>query len=301
MHNHRLILLIAVLITPLLVFPQKKMQHFKKQLPPGNYSGICPIGNDLFAVVDDKAEEDGFYVFRLVVDANSGKITEAENMGYRSAHLPNRDMEGICFRESTNTLFISGEQDNEVYEYNMDGTRTGRKLDMPDYMSKAHANAGLEALCYDSASHLFFTMTEQPLPGEDDIRLLAFSDELSLVNEYRYVPDTTDGKQQCYGVSALCALNDGRLLVLERQIHIPRLKIGAKARTRIYAVKPDSTQTTLEKHLVTEFTTRMTLTGRKFANFEGMCQPCSGWLLLMADSQNRYKGVLRDWLKTIQL
>lgn len=294
MHNHRLILLIAVLITPLLVFPQKEMQHFKKQLPPGNYSGICPIGNDLFAVVDDKAEEDGFYVFRLVVDANSGKITEAENMGYRSAHLPNRDMEGICYRPSTNTLFVSGEKDNEVYEYTLEGQRTGRRLEMPELFKQADHNYGLESLTYDTQRHLFFTTTEHPLRGDSLLRIQTFGDDLKPQRQYCYRPDAPISNKHFYGVSELCALDDGRLLVLERQIRVPRLKLGASTTIRLYEVRP-AEEPMLQKRLVTEFRTHLNLFSRRFANYEALCQLSPRHLLLVADSQNRYKGFLRDW------
>ena len=102
------------------------------------------------------------------------------------------------------------------------------------------------------------------------------------------------------GVSALCVLDDGRLLVLERQIRIPRLKLGASTTIRISEIMP-SEDPLPEKRLLREIRTRLTLTGRKFANYEGLCQPMSNLLLLVADSQNRYKGFLRDWFLTIRI
>jgi hypothetical protein len=301
-------------------------QHFPHQIPAGNYSGICSIGNGCFAVVDDKAQHDGFYVFRLDIDTLQRRITKAENLGYRSSGRPNRDMEGICYRPSTETLFISGEADNEVYEYTLDGQRTGRRLEMPTDIKRASHNYGLEALTYDDCRHLFYAMTERPLPGEQVVRLMVFGDDLQLKHMYLYEPDAPISRKHVYGVSALCALSDGRLLVMERQIRVPKLKVGAKTLTRIYEVefedekqtaKQDSTkqqgstkqqdstkqqaptkgQDLLKKKLVTEFRTRLTITSRNFANFEGFCQVSPSLLLLIADSQNQYKGVLRDWFR----
>ncbi len=301
----RLKMLIAALTVPLLVFPQRQ-QHFKKQIPAGNYSGICALGNDRYAVVSDKAETDGFFVFRIEVDNEKGRITTIENEGYRSSGLPNRDMEGICYRPSTQTVFISGEADNEVYEYTLDGQRTGRKLQMPTFVRQAHKNFGLESLTYDTNRHLFYVTTEQPVAGESQLRILEFDDDLNLRQQYLYQPDEPISRKYLHGVSELCALSDGRLLVMERQIRIPRLKIGASTVTRIYEIHPDrQSETTtgeqpqLTKRLVTEFKTRLNLTSRKFANFEGLCQINDKWLLLIADSQNQYKGILRDWLKLI--
>lgn len=285
-------------------------QRFHKQLPPGNFSGICKISEGRFAVVDDKIAEDGFYVFRIGIDAEKGRITSVENEGYRSSGLPNRDMEGICFCPSTQTLFISGEVDNEVYEYKLDGQRTGRRLAMPEVFKTAKANCGLEALTYDCHRNLFFTTTEQPLPGDSLLRIQTFGDDLLPREQYLYRPDHADGKVRnpfLWGVSAMCVMEDGRLLVMERQLKVPRMKIGAKAVTRIYEVEITNSleqnsrpEVILEKRLVKEITTRLTLTGRRFANCEGICEALPGLLLIVADSQNRYRGVLRDWFITFR-
>ncbi len=286
-------------------------QRFHHELPAGNYSGICPIGNNRYAVVDDKAAEDGFYVFRIDIDSVKGRITDIENEGYRSSGLPNRDMEGICYCPTTQTVFISGEDDNEVYEYCLDGQRTGRQLAMPPEFKKASKNYGLEALTYDAHRHLFFTTSEQPLPGDTLLRIQAFGDDLQPHEQYLYRPDETDmGKRGrpgggLHGVSGMCALDDGRLLVMERQIRVPKMKIGARVVTRIYEVvlppNGEASPAILEKRLVKEIKTRLTLTGRRFANCEGICEPYPGLLLIVADSQNRFRGVLRDWFMLLRL
>ena len=67
---------------------------------------------------------------------------------------------------------------------------------------------------------------------------------------------------------------------------------------RLYEVRPAESDT-LQKRLVCEFTTRLNLLSRRFANFEGLCCPCPGWLLLVADSQDQYKGILRDWFRLV--
>ena len=107
-------------------------------------------------------------------------------------------------------------------------------------------------------------------------------------------------KKCIWGVSELCAPGDGSLLVLERQMRIPKLKIGSKALVRIYRVVPEG-QTILKKYLMAEFTTKLNLTRQNFANFEGMCMVAPGWLLLIADSQNRFKGILRDWFRLVKI
>lgn len=274
-------------------------QRFPKALPAGNYSGITPLAGDRYALVSDKSEEEGFFVVRIVIDSIRGRISSLENEGFRSSGLPNRDIEGICYCPSTNTVFISGEQDNEVFEYTLDGQRTGRRLEMPAIFKEADHNYGLESLTYDARRHLFYTTSERPLKGDSLLRIQSFGDDLKPGYFYFYRPDAPISAKHFHGVSALCALDDGRLLVLERQIRVPRLKLGASTVIRIYEITP-SDDPMPAKRLLREFRTRLTLTSRRFANYEGLCQPAPNFLLLVADSQNRYKGFLRDWFVVIK-
>ena len=291
-----LLLYLMVLWTSVII--AQKPQRFHKALPAGNYSGITALGNNRYAVVSDKSETEGFFILHIETDSVKGCITSLENEGFQSSGLPNRDIEGICYRPTTNTVFISGEKDNEVYEYTLDGKRTGQRLEMPDIFKKAGHNYGLESLTYDRKRHLFYTTSERVLKGDSLLRIQSFSDNLKPGFCYYYKPDEPISKKHFYGVSELCALEDGRLLVLERQIHVPKLKLGASTIIRIYETTPTD-KPILEKRLVKEFRTRLSLTSRKFANYEGLCEIQGNRLLLIADSQNRFKGFLRDWFLII--
>lgn len=290
------LLYLMVLWTSVII--AQKPQRFHKALPAGNYSGITALGNNRYAVVSDKSETEGFFILHIETDSVKGCITSLENEGFQSSGLPNRDIEGICYRPTTNTVFISGEKDNEVYEYSLDGKRTGQRLEMPDIFKKAGHNYGLESLTYDRKRHLFYTTSERVLKGDSLLRIQSFSDNLKPGFCYYYKPDEPISKKHFYGVSELCALEDGRLLVLERQIHVPKLKLGASTIIRIYETTPTD-KPILEKRLVKEFRTRLSLTSRKFANYEGLCEIQGNRLLLIADSQNRFKGFLRDWFLII--
>lgn len=292
------LLYLMVLWTSVII--AQKPQRFHQELPAGNYSGITALGNNRYAVVSDKSETEGFFILHIETDSVKGCITSLENEGFQSSGLPNRDVEGICYRPTTNTVFISGEKDNEVYEYTLDGKRTGQRLEMPDIFKKAGHNYGLESLTYDRKRHLFYTTCERLLEGDSLLRIQSFSDNLKPGFCYYYKPDEPISKKHFYGVSELCALEDGRLLVLERQIHVPKLKLGASTIIRIYETTPTD-KPILEKRLVKEFRTRLSLTSRKFANYEGFCEIQGNRLLLIADSQNRFKGFLRDWFLIIRI
>ena len=104
------------------------------------------------------------------------------------------------------------------------------------------------------------------------------------------------------------------MLVLERECYVPKKKIGAWVRNKIYCVTLSknlgfsenlygSTQA-VDKTLVYEWKTKMNLTARSFANYEGMClgptlTDGSRTLLLCADSQNQAHGVLKDWFMSL--
>lgn len=296
----KIIIVCCLLILGISGITAQKPQRFHQELPAGNYSGITALGNHKYAVVSDKSEEDGFFVLHIEIDSIKGRITTFKNEGFRSSSLPNRDIEGICYRPSTNTVFIAGEQDNEVYEYTLDGKRTGQRLEMPAFFKEAGRNYGLESLTYDRKRHLFYTTSERVLKGDSLLRIQSFSDNLKPGFCYYYKPDEPISKKHFYGVSELCALEDGRLLILERQIHVPKLKLGASTIIRIYETTPTD-KPILEKRLVKEFRTRLSLTSRKFANYEGLCELQGNRLLLIADSQNRYKGFLRDWFMIIRI
>lgn len=137
---------------------------------------------------------------------------------------------------------------------------------------------------------------------------------------YAYQMDqpSTHKKADIYvmGVSELCALPDGQLLVLEREAFIPKIKIGAFCKCKLYLINPlnseefsmkekfSSDTPFLKKRLLTEWKTGLSLSKRSFANYEGMClgpklEDGSQVVILLSDSQDQYAGVLKDWFKTI--
>ena len=137
---------------------------------------------------------------------------------------------------------------------------------------------------------------------------------------YAYQMDqpSTHKKADIYvmGVSELCVLPDGQLLVLEREAFIPKIKIGAFCKCKLYQINPlnseefsmkenfSSDTPFLKKRLLAEWKTGLSLSKRSFANYEGMClgpmlEDGSQVVILLSDSQDQYAGVLKDWFKTI--
>lgn len=287
-----------------------KQRSFHTTIPAGNYSGITWMGDNRYAVVNDKAAESGYHLFIIDVDSVTGKIRHASEQGFYSCGLANRDEEGIAFFAPDSTLFITGEEDNEVLEYDMNGKLTGRKLQMPAVFKNARGNKGLEALTYQQLTGLFYTISEKPLKGDSVSRIQSFGNDLEPSCQWLYKmgkpsPKTGEGNHT-KGVPALAALPDGRLMVMEREVFRPKNYIGSYVNNDIFIVTPrqEDAGQLLEKQLLVSIKTKFNLTARSFANYEGMClgpKLVDGRqvLILISDSQNQYKGYLKDWLKTI--
>lgn len=337
MMSRRLISVILMILCPTLFWAQTEFvkdcgqKAFPMNVPAGNYSGITPVGSNEYAVVSDKSATDGFFVFRIDIDSVSGEITDVVNLGFKGDSLRNADCEGIVYRPSTGTFFISRESDNVIGEYTADGKFTGRSMNIPDDYKKCVGNYGFEALTYDEDTHLFWTINESTMNGDGEcatplnhvsnvLRLQSFDDNLQPVKQYAYRMDEpmANKKSSNYamGVSELAALGEGRILVLEREFFVPTLKIGAFAQCKLYEIVPEDAEPLplnrtigadtkfVNKRLVYSFVTRLTLLDWSVANYEGMClgpklADGSRTVVLVSDSQDNYGGVLKDWFRTI--
>ncbi len=317
----------ALMLMPLTVIAQEvtllKQKAFPKTVSAGNYSGITWLGASRYAIANDKSPTAGFYLMTIETDSITGELLTVREDTFLTSGLPNRDEEGICYVPESQTVFVSGEADQEIIEYNLQGQLTGRKLNTPEVFKTAYKNGGFEALTYQPKTHCFWTTSEFTLKADGEkptierkiknrLRLQSFGDDLQPKEQYWYESDSTIIKKQkgrsIVGVSGLAALDDGRIVVLEREMYFPKKQIGSFALVRLYVVNPSLHKPgeILSKTLLTEFRTKVNFTRRSFANYEGICigpKLADGrqLLILVCDSQNQYRGVLKDWFKTVIL
>ena len=317
----------ALMLMPLTVIAQEvtllKQKAFPKTVSAGNYSGITWLGASRYAIANDKSPTAGFYLMTIETDSITGELLTVREDTFLTSGLPNRDEEGICYMPESQTVFVSGEADQEIIEYNLQGQLTGRKLNIPEIFKTAYKNGGFEALTYQPKTHRFWTTSEFTLKADGEkptierkiknrLRLQSFGDDLQPKEQYWYESDSTIIKKQkgrsIVGVSGLAALDDGRIVVLEREMYFPKKQIGSFAHVKLYVVNPTLHKPgeILSKTLLTEFRTKVNLTRRSFANYEGICigpKLADGrqLLILVCDSQNQYRGVLKDWFKTVIL
>lgn len=290
----------------------------------GQYSGIARVDENTYAVVHDKSKGGGLHSFTIEIDGSGSLLSvagaEFEANGGLAA---GKDNEDVVYVPSRGTLFVSAEGDQSIREYGLDGVPTGVSLEIPADLGKSFikSNAGFESLAYDATNGYFWTTTESPLKeealGESMYRIQRFSDK-SLAPDARYlylagspiVPESKAAAANAYvcGVSAMTALEDGRLVVLEREVYVPNGSVLEKAlgsftRISLFVTDPlHDTSGILSKKLLTRFYTQ----ALNLANFEGMTlgpvlPDGSRTLLLIADSQGGKGGLTGEYLYIISI
>ena len=281
---------------------------------------------------------------------NDGKFWQGQEKGFdHEAIVKASDStlvitsEGYCRLKEYPVLPISANAPKISYQQNLWESRWPSSDFYPNY--------NFESLAFDSVRQYLWTIPESTLRKDGQpatpqnglanrLRLMRlnwgkmkedsnkeeYSEQVSskkaprYMTTYAYQMDqpSTHKKADIYvmGVSELCVLPDGQLLVLEREAFIPKIKIGAFCKCKLYQInslnseefsmkeKFSSDTPFLKKRLLTEWKTGLSLSKRSFANYEGMClgpklEDGSQVVILLSDSQDQYAGVLKDWFKTI--
>ena len=251
--------------------------------------------------------------------------------------------EGCCRLKEYPILPTSADAAKVGYQQNLWESRWS--------FSEFYPNYNFESLAFDSVRQYLWTIPESTLRKDgqpatpqnglaNQLRLMRldwgkmkeipnkeeYSEQVSskkgsrYMTPYAYQMDqpSIHKKADIYvmGVSELCALPDGQLLVLEREAFIPKIKIGAFCKCKLYQINPLNSEEFsmkdkfsadtpfLKKRLLTEWKTGLSISKRSFANYEGMClgpmlEDGSQVVILLSDSQDQYAGVLKDWFKTI--
>ena len=324
----------------------------KYNIPAGNYSGIAWIGEDKYVVISDKKIEtdsqntNSWQTFSIRTN-DSG---EPESVGFEGSTMMKTkegietmrpDPEGIVFvpKDTTlteGTIFISAEGDQRVIEYALDGTMTGRELQIPEEMhtDKIFANYGFESLTYSPELHKFWLTTEQGLKADVDavssaanpvptyLRMVCFGDDLLMEKQYAYKTDapvcTSFSSRYAFGVPELLVLADGTLIVMEREFYVGEGLgiLNSNVKIKLFCAYPDDACETqfseslkdlpeerfMRKELLASYSTKLT----KIANYEAMClgpntKEGNQNVLMINDSQNRYKGLLGEYLMNVVL
>ncbi len=159
------------------------------------------------------------------------------------------DPEGLAL-DTDGTFWVSDEYGPYLMHFSKDG-RLLRKLSplnggLPGRYAQRCPNRGLEGLCMRKSTGAIYGMLQSPLQGSKERVLPLFEmDRSGQVRDFDYPLS-----EEAQGVSAICALGDSSLLVLERDGKFPKDGKGFK---RIFKVDiPACGAGLLKKRLVVD-------------------------------------------------
>ncbi len=206
----------------------------------------------LFYVLQDHDDNDGYakiYPLTIGINSATGAI-ESQTLGAAVTPAGCRNSEGLARDPLSGALWISDEwEPPSIAEFALDGTATGRTAPVPAVQREhLRSNLSLESLTISPDGLTMWTANEQALTcdGESSsgnttvstvVRLTRFTrttaqDGWTAAGEWAYACDPcADTISAQSGLSGLCALPDGSLLALEREV-----STATWGRCRIYRI-----------------------------------------------------------------
>ena len=210
-------------------------------------SGLTYAGGDTFWTIEEKSG--ALIELRIEIDAGTGTITDVRE-AHRATALGG-NFEGIAFDPLQPKLWICEEVGNTIQAFDLKKDVISEVIEIPT-MRSAKSNRGLEALAISSSGLDMWTCNENELPidrlaspgSSEIVRLIHFtrtsaSEPWKMADQWVYRPEqpiSLDPRRQRKlrnGVSSLCVMENGGLLVLERETDKFR---PARGRSRIYRV-----------------------------------------------------------------
>ena len=187
-------------------------------------SGLAWTGGDYFFAVSDKVN--ALVPLTLKIDPATGRIASGEIGEPVPVPADARDFEGIAYAAATKTFYISAETGGAALRFRP-GQPRAERLPVPPIFAQARKNLSLESMTWSDTAKQFWIANEEALTPDGP---LATADTGSLVRLQRFDAKFRPTAQFAWrtepaafrfhgagsGVSDLCALPDGSLIVLER-------------------------------------------------------------------------------------
>ena len=257
-------------------------------------SGVTYAGGNLFYAVDDN---DGkLYPLTLDINRSNGSLASSGiTIGAGVTMSGGNDMEGCAFDPASGKVWISQETSALIREFDPATGALIRSAPVPAIQKQYVGNYSLEALTIAGDGKTMWTANEEALKVDGPlatntvgsvVRLTKFTraavrDNWTPAGEWAYVTQPIGSVKDSHtrsGVSGLCALPDGTLLVLERRCYSPEgffpdfnIRLyqvnfaGATDVSAISALK-DATYTKTTKSLLWQYTNTTDM-----PNYEGIC------------------------------
>lgn len=224
---------------------------------PRGLSGITHAGGDDYYVVADNGAECGLYRATIALAADGLSIASC-SVGERIPLNGMGDLEGVAHDPASGNLWVADEGLGAILEFAPTGGAALQRLELPPVMMRNVSNYGLESLTISGDGLTMWTANEEALTVDGErsspsagttVRLVKFTrrtirSKWELAAMYAYTTDKWHypkayGNNSRRGVSDLCALPDGSLLVLERELSSKDgSALGADFFFSIYQVTP---------------------------------------------------------------
>jgi len=192
-------------------------------------SGLTYAGGTSYYAVGDNGAT-SIWTASIAVNTATGYVTSGSVTGSISTPQLGTDSEGIAFRSTTNSVFVSDEVASTIKEFSI---ATGVQLSsvtVPTVYNNVVNNMGLEGLSLGAGK--LWTANEEALSNDGPqsttstgswVRLQRFDGTMSLDGQWAYRTDPISANSphvsgERSGVSDVLALPTGGLLVLEREL-----------------------------------------------------------------------------------
>ena len=280
--------------------------------------GVAWVSNNVYWAVTDEKWHPVVWELEFPMDVTTGKLN-ACCMKMLCRPQKANDIEGLVLDPLDGSIWLADERKGCIGQYDpKTGMRLGGAVELPAVMRGFRLDFGIESLTIGKDGLTMWTCSEEALQADGprstrkhgtDVRLTRLARKKGSVNwkadgQWVYRTDpiaggpwyNTDNKEcSRSGISELCLLEDGTLLVLEREfsvVLVPRLRcrlyeVDLSKATDVLSlpsVKDVSGLVRVEKRLLFETT--------GFAMYEGMCTgpklaDGSRLLLLVSDGDKK--------------
>lgn len=218
-------------------------------------SGITWAGGNLFYTVDDNDKK--LYPLTLAIGTDGSLAASGVTIGTGVTMEGCSDMEGCAFDAASGNVWVSQETSALIREYDPATGVLIRSAPVPAIQKQYYGNYSLEALTISGDGLAMWTANEEALKCDgtnatqnagSTVRLTRFTrasvrDNWTPAGEWAYLTQAVGSAPVIWngdvksrsGVAGLCALPDGTLLVLERNLHGTSV-LSANFYTKIYQV-----------------------------------------------------------------
>ena len=187
-------------------------------------SGLTWLGGEQFVAVSDK--QPALIPITLKIDRTTGRIETAASGAAIRVPSELRDFEGVAYVASTKAFFISAESGPAVLRF-VPGAPRVERFSVPPIFAQHRRNLSLEALTWSDTLRQFWIANEEALkpdgPLADSsagtlVRLQRLDAKFRPLGQFawRTEPAAMRYAGAGSGVSDLCLLPGGELIVLER-------------------------------------------------------------------------------------